>query len=261
MRTFLGKVFGVERQGFVEEFRKQGFVVESGLARGHALEGLQTLARDQLAKNIAPIEFEVDVQYPGAPKGPDAPGASTARRLLQAYNRDPAFALWATSDVLKTRLQALLGSSDVSLSLCHHNCVMTKQPGFSSATLWHQDNRYWSFDQENLISVWLALTDEYERNGCLNVIPSSHSDAIAAERLDSALFLRDDTTENQKMIEGAVPVSLQAGDVLFFHSRLFHAAGRNESDQTKLSLVYTYHAADNQPVVGTRSARLSSVVL
>jgi phytanoyl-CoA hydroxylase len=138
---------------------------------------------------------------------------------------------------------------------------MTKQPGFSSATLWHQDNRYWSFDQENLVSVWLALTDEDEQNGCLCVIPGSHRMTISPECFDSALFLRTDAPVNRHMIAASVAVPLRAGDVLFFHSRLFHAAGRNETDETKLSLVYTYHAESNRPVAGTRSARFPSIAL
>ena len=40
---------------------------------------------------------------------------------------------------------------------------MTKAKTYSSATLWHQDNRYWSFEEENLISVWLALGDEIRK--------------------------------------------------------------------------------------------------
>jgi len=251
----------LESQGFLEEFREQGFVVAPRLAPLEVLEALQRLANGHLAEDLAPIEFEVDVQYPGAPKGHDAPGANTARRLLQAYSRDQAFRQWATSDGVKTRLQALLECDEVRLSQCHHNCVMTKQPGFSSATLWHQDNRYWSFDQENLVSVWLALTDEDEQNGCLCVIPGSHRMTISPECFDSALFLRTDAPVNRHMIAASVAVPLRAGDVLFFHSRLFHAAGRNETDETKLSLVYTYHAESNRPVAGTRSARFPSIAL
>ena len=41
-------------------------------------------------------------------------------------------------------------------------------------------------------------------------------------------------------------VELDAGDMLFFHCRLFHAAGRNETETLKCSLVFSYHDADNQ---------------
>ena len=56
-------------------------------------------------------------------------------------------------------------------------------------------------------------------------------------------------------------VELDAGDVLFFHSRLLHAAGDNRTNETKFSLVATYHAAANRPRKGTRSASLPDIPL
>ena len=56
-------------------------------------------------------------------------------------------------------------------------------------------------------------------------------------------------------------LELAVGDVLLFSSRLFHAAGRNDTDAVKLSLVFTYHAPDNRPIPGTRSAQYPSIAL
>jgi phytanoyl-CoA hydroxylase len=42
--------------------------------------------------------------------------------------------------------------------------------------------------------------------------------------------------------------------VVLFHSGLFHAAGRNNSEQTKASVVFAYHGLSNQPLPGSRSA-------
>ena len=93
------------------------------------------------------------------------------------------------------------------------------------------------------------------------MIPESHVQEIDRGRLDSALFLRPELVENQPMIERAEAVNLKPGDLLLFHCRLFHAAGQNQSEQVKLSPVLTYHAADNQPIPGTRSERLPSILL
>ena len=131
----------------------------------------------------------------------------------------------------------------------------------SAATLWHQDNRYWSFDKEELVTMWLALGDETRANGCLRVIPGSHVLDLDRGRLDAELFLRPDLAINRSLITTAVPVELRAGDVLFFHSRLFHAAGKNLSNDTKLSVVFTYHDVNNRPIAGTRSAQFMSLPL
>jgi phytanoyl-CoA hydroxylase len=49
--------------------------------------------------------------------------------------------------------------------------------------------------------------------------------------------------------------------VLFFHCRLFHAAGNNRTSDTKFSVVFTCHTADNPPLPDTRSATAPSILL
>lgn len=260
-----------------EAFQRNGFIVVPGLLEEATCLRMRAVADDHVALQLAPVEYEVDVKYPGAPKDEDAEGADTTRRLLHAYSRHEVYRDWATDARIKTILGSLFanpsgashlgGSSleaaeeDIELSQCHHNCIMTKHPGYSSATLWHQDNRYWSFDEQNLISVWTALGDETRENGCLRVIPGSHRLALEPGCFDAAMFLRPDLANNKKLIQAAERVELHRGDVLFFHSKLFHAAGRNLSAEVKYSLVYTYHQTRNRPIADTRSARFPGIPL
>jgi phytanoyl-CoA hydroxylase len=244
----------------VEQFNRDGYVVARALARPEECAQIKAIAQRDLAARKAPIEYEADTKYPGAPMSLDAPGGRTVRRLLQACARDPVIESCATQAAVAARLRQLLGPS-VELSQAHHNCVMTKNPSYSSVTNWHQDIRYWAFARPELVSVWLALGREYLENGCLLVLPGSHEREIGAERLDEALFLRPDVASNKPLIRAQRRVELDTGDVLFFHCRLFHAAGHNQTADTKFSLVFTYHAADNRPVAGTRSAALPEIPL
>ncbi len=242
-------------------FHRDGFLIIPGMADARLCDQMIRVSTAHLEQQMAPIEYEVDVKYPGAPVDPDGEGGRTSRRLLQAFSRHEVFRDWAVNDDIKQVLKGLLHSERVMVSQCHHNCMMTKQPGYSSVTLWHQDNRYWSFDVENLVSVWLALGDETKDNGCLRVIPGSHKLDLPPGRFDAAKFLRPELAENKQLLSAAQAVSLRKGDVLFFHSRLFHAAGRNLTEQTKFSLVFTYHEAANRPIAGTRSDRFPSIEL
>jgi phytanoyl-CoA hydroxylase len=81
------------------------------------------------------------------------------------------------------------------------------------------------------------------------------------EQLDAAQFLRADVESNRALLARETAVELDPGDVLFFHCRLFHAAGANQTRDTKFSVVHTYHAADNRPIAGTRSAAVPDVPL
>lgn len=250
-----------ERSIDERSFAENGFLIRRGLCPPETCAELQRVTEEHLREVRGPVEYEADVGYPGAPESRGEVGGLTVRRLLSACSREAVYRRWATSSVIRDQLQALFGRNDIVVSQSHHNCVMTKHPGHSSATLWHQDIRYWSFDAPELISVWLALGDENARNGALKVIPGTHLSDLDRGRFDGSLFLRPELDSNRALIDRAQSVLLQAGDVLFFHCRLFHAAGMNLTEQTKLSPVFTYHLSDNRPIPNTRSARLPGISL
>ena len=243
-----------------QRFDRHGYLVVRGLAPPALLAAMEQTVDLHLDPLLGPAEFEADVAYPGAPADRLAPGGKTPRRLLNALSRDASFRSWALSLPVARRLEILLGGP-VALAQSHHNCIMTKYPGFSSDTAWHQDVRYWSFDRPELVSVWLALGEEREENGGLRVLPGTHSQTFDRGRLDAALFLRQDLEDNQSLLSSAVDLELRRGDVLFFHGRLFHAAGRNRTQAVKRSVVFTYHRQDNHPIPGTRSDAYPSLPL
>jgi len=236
------------------KFQRDGYLIARAVFDEQKISELKRIIEESLSPPLAPVEFEADVHYPGAPESRLAPGGETPRRLLHAYSRNAIFRQIARAPEVIDRLRALMGSDAILLSQNHHNCVMTKHPGFSSVTSWHQDIRYWSFDRPELVSTWLALGPETQENGGLLVIPASHQLQLDRGRLDAALFLRSDIPENRQLIDNAVAIELKPGDMLFFHSRTFHAAGRNQTDLIKRSLVYTYRTEDNSPIPETRSA-------
>ncbi len=244
----------------VAQFARDGYQIVRGMVAVEACARLREVAERDLAAAVPPIEYEAETHYPGAPASLEAPGGSTVRRLLQAYARDPAFRQWASAVPVIARLRQLLGPQ-IAMSQAHHNCVMTKDANYSSLTNWHRDIRYWSYERPELVSVWLALGEERPDNGCLMVLPGTHVMTFDAERLDAAQFLRTDVAVNAELLRTRVQVVLEPGDVLFFHCRLFHAAGSNRSARTKFSAVFTYHAADNRPLPGTRSAGVPEIML
>lgn len=244
----------------LSEFSQNGYLVVRGLFDGGIANDARAAAQAMLDPLLGPAEFEADVGYPGAPPSRLAQGGLTPRRLLHAYSRCELFRAMAASSAMGSWLQGLLGGVP-RLSQSHHNCIMTKSPGYSSSTDWHQDIRYWSFERADLISAWIALGTERASNGGLRVLPGSHVLDLADDRYDAARFLRGDVEANAALIASAVDVNLEAGDVLFFHCRLFHAAGRNDTDATKLSMVFSYHDETNRPVRGSRSAQYPSLAV
>ena len=244
-----------------DTFERDGYLVVRGLVDRASIDEMRETVLRALNPLQAPAEFETDVGYPGSPASRDAVGGNTPRRLLNAYSRGSIFRRWATAPELASTLRGVMREERIEMSQCHHNCVMTKHPGFSSSTAWHQDIRYWSFDAPELVSVWLALGPEREENGALRVIPGSHRLDLDRGRFDRHLFLRPELAANRELIATAAIVELEAGDALLFHCRLFHAAGKNASGEVKLSAVFTYHAGGNRPIPGTRSDRYPSIAI
>ena len=243
-----------------EALREHGYVLVPRLVPDDALMRLNEVARTQLRVRAKPLELEADLRYPGAPKSRDAAGGGTVRRLLDAYARDPAFAACAFTPAVREWMESYFGER-VLMSRAHHNCLMTKHPQYGSMTGWHRDIRYWSFEREDLVSVWFALGEETAENGGLWLVPGSHRMKIETERFDEAKFFRADHAANQAIIRAAVAPRLAPGDALLFHCNTLHSAGKNMSEAVKFSLVFTYHGASNAPRPGTRSASKPEVGL
>jgi phytanoyl-CoA hydroxylase len=244
----------------VAQFERDGYFIARRMVGETLCARMLEVTRDGLRREVPPVEYEADLHYPGAPQSLEAAGGHTIRRLKQALSRDFCFVEWTSSPALANRLRQLLGPT-VLMPLAHHNCIMTKEPKHSSDTGWHQDIRYWAFERPELVSVWLALTSETTKNGCLRLIPGSHRLNLDRDRFDRDLFLRPELPENQELIEKAIWAELEPGDVLFFHARTFHAASRNFTELTKFSVVFTFRGADNPPRPGSRSASLPELVL
>jgi phytanoyl-CoA hydroxylase len=244
----------------IERLRDTGYVVVPRFVPADGLAKLNEVARAQLAARADPLELEADLQYPGAPPSRVAAGGGTVRRLLDAYVRDPVFAQWGTAPALRDWLKTYFGES-VLMSRAHHNCLMTKHPLYGSLTNWHRDIRYWSFEREDLVSVWIALGEENIDNGALWFVPDSHRMVFNANRFDAAKFFRADLAANAEIIRTAESPRLAPGDAVFFHCNVLHSANRNLRDAVKFSLVYTYHGRSNAPKVGTRSTSKPEVEL
>jgi phytanoyl-CoA hydroxylase len=241
-------------------FQRDGFIALRQLADASTVDQMVALTDQFVKDKIPPIEYEAELGYPGAPTSKNTPGGQTIRRLRQAIARHPIFLEWATSPNIVTPARQLLGP-EVIMPLAHHNCIMVKDPRFSSDTGWHQDIRCWGFQRPELISILLALNNATSENGCLRFLPGTHQMSFAPHQLDEHKFLRTDLPKNQPLLTTEIGIDLCPGDVVFFHCRTFHAASRNRSCNARKSVIFTYRPADNPPIPGTRSASMPEILI
>jgi phytanoyl-CoA hydroxylase len=176
------------------------------------------------------------------PEGQGMPGAQHPEdRASKVFNTHlggtaQAFALSAAcADIVA----ALIGDDiDVFQSM-----FILKNPG-AWGQPWHQDSLYFNFDQQPQIGLWLAISEATVENGCLSVLPGSHRRPIEPHVPDA----RPNANQGYQEIvglddSGAIPVLMQPGDLLVFHSYLIHRSVDNISDARRAAMVYHYGRA------------------
>lgn len=227
------------------EFNKNGFLVLRNFADKSLCNEILEKAKIHLEKKQAPIETEQEYMNLNE-------NSITVRRLRQVYDREAVFRKWMTNEKIRPILKQILNDTPI-LTLAHHNSIMTKLPHDSTRTFWHQDRRYWNFENDDLVSVWLALGDEHLENGLLEFIPNSHKINFSKERFDSSSNFLDDNEENRKLIQQKTSTDLEKGDVVLFHCKTLHHASKNHTKKAKISFVYTVRAESNKAIKKTRS--------
>lgn len=175
------------------------------------------------------------------------PADQRMSKLFNIHRRSPFRDFASHPDLLRT-LHALLGP-DVS---CFNSQYIFKNPGVWGQP-WHQDSLYYLFDQMPQVGVWLATTRATVENGCLFVAPGSHLEPIHKVVPDA----RPGSNYGYMEIvdydfEESVPVLMEPGDVLVFHSFLMHKSNDNTSNERRSALVYHY-ARSATEVMGPKS--------
>ncbi|WP_442956048.1 phytanoyl-CoA dioxygenase family protein [Paenibacillus sp. MMO-177] len=73
-----------------------------------------------------------------------------------------------------------------------HDHALLKMPQDSKPTPWHQDLPYWPMNEPGALSIWIALDDVDEHNGCSS-IPRTSSIC----RGDKVSFAWKDTSDRK----------------------------------------------------------------
>ncbi|MCO5171299.1 MAG: phytanoyl-CoA dioxygenase family protein [Planctomycetes bacterium] len=195
-----------------DDLAARGFVRLGPLLAGADLEAVRAAADRTLAR---------------APQGPH--GAIRH----DAWRREPA--LEAAVARVAAWARALLGVPAVRLFQDH---VICKPPGTPGEVAWHQDYGYWPLASPRGLTVWVALDDADEANGCLRYAPGSHhlgerrpADFVAgAHQPDRPDLPPLDPREAPAPPEAALA---RAGEALAHDPLVWHTSGPNASTRVR----------------------------
>lgn len=99
----------------------------------------------------------------------------------------------------------------------------------------HQDAPAYPFVATHLTCM-IAVDAATETNGCLEMVPQRHGEVLP---LNEQGCIREDLAATMAW----QPTPVQAGDLLWFHSRAPHRSGPNTSASDRRALFCTYNAA------------------
>ncbi|MEQ9161895.1 MAG: phytanoyl-CoA dioxygenase family protein, partial [Ilumatobacter fluminis] len=153
----------------IEQYRRDGFIVVPDLLDADELEHWRSVVAHAVENrhgerfaNQTALTDEID-------QSEDA-GDFYDQVFDQLVN------LWQTDDDLEAlitdprigEMAARLSGND-AMRLWHDQALI-KRP-YANPTAFHLDAPYWSFTSHDAISIWIALDDATEANGCLYFFP------------------------------------------------------------------------------------------
>ncbi len=145
--------------------------------------------------------------------------------------RSPTIKDFVRSKPLRDIAHDLIGP-DVRL---YWDQTVYKKPGVVAPFPWHQDNGYTFVEPQQYPTIWIALTDADQDNGCIWVTPRLH-------RLGTLRHTRTDL--GYVCFEGeptnAVAIEAKAGDVVLFSSLTPHLTRGNFTDLTRKAYILQF---------------------
>jgi len=145
---------------------------------------------------------------------------------------DPALFEWLFADEVLDLVEPILGPN-IALFSSH----FISKPGLDGRRVpWHEDSAYWRgmLDPMEVVTVWLAIDPSTEANGCMKVIPRTHTEGYKGfsdyEAVDAtANVFNKEIIKPQRDVSKAVSCILEPNYASLHDGRLIHGSDANTS--------------------------------
>jgi phytanoyl-CoA hydroxylase len=221
----------------VRRYQREGYVVAPQLFSPDEVARL----RDHF------MELRAQGSYPGDLVGADPASDDPLKRfprMIHMHRWDETSLQWMLDERLRRALSALLGRDPYAVQT-----MLYFKPAGARGQALHQDQYFLRVQPGTCMAAWMALDDCDEANGCMQVVPGSHTwDLLCPQKADTTQSFTDVTVPLPPGAETR-PVIMRAGDVLFFNGQLVHGSFPNTSaDRFRRSLIGHYIDGDARQV-------------
>ena len=159
--------------------------------------------------------------------------------LTEPHNKNPFWLQLCRHPKILDAVEAVLGKNLI-LIMSH---LIVKPPCDGLSVAWHQDNTYWhSVKGTDVATVWLAIDDADQENGCMRVIPTSHAGYPEMDKFSTgANDLLGLTVEvTSEMESAALPLEMKAGSLSIHDSYVVHGSNVNSSQRRRAAYTMRY---------------------
>jgi phytanoyl-CoA hydroxylase len=223
----------------IARFHEQGYLVVNDAFNQQevrdALDGLMDLI-DGKNPDFTGVQFEAQFRDV-AHTFPREKKQDIIRKLMYFVNYDARLKAMSEHPALKAVLARIMEAEPVM----SQDMALIKPPFVGSEKPWHQDQAYFNIAQgQTVVGVWIALDEALPENGCMYIIPGSHTEGpvIHWKRRDWQMCDTDVRSDQ------AIAVPLKPGGALLFHCLLHHGTPPSNSARRRRAVQFHYKPAD-----------------
>ena len=199
-------------------FKEDGFVAVPQFCNAVELSSIESALANFIDFRISQLPPE-EVFYEDKAK------PESLKQIQRMHEHDEFFSAFF-NEKPKALATELLGEPVVGKNLQYFN----KPPGIGQATPSHQDGHYFMLQPSRAVTMWMALDDVDEENGCVRYLRGSHLDGMRPhERTQTLGFSQGIVNFGKNETRDEIPCPAQPGDLLAHHALTIHRADANLS--------------------------------
>jgi len=213
-------------------FEQDGFVAVPRFCDEVELQALEAALARFIAERVQVLPVE-HVFYE------DKSDASTLKQIQRMHEHNGLLGTFF-EDKPKRLAQELLGEAVIGKNLQYFN----KPPTLGQATPPHQDGFYFMLEPCRALTMWMALDDVDEENGCVRYVRGSHTRGMRPHGRTETLGFSQGITDFGQALDARDEVACPArpGDLLAHHALTIHRADANASaTRTRRALGFIYY--------------------
>ncbi|NKB66677.1 MAG: phytanoyl-CoA dioxygenase family protein [Candidatus Latescibacteria bacterium] len=236
------------QQEQIDQFHRDGFLNGGRILNDEAIDELSDALEAILAKGPngfgegepRPVSFR-DLGSQG-----DQPSANPVWQIVNIWEASPPFQRLIYDPAVVEGISQLTGAQDL---MVWHDQIQYKPASHGGATRWHQDAPLWPIIRPMTpVSAWIPFDDADEENGCMWMVPGSHTWGNQIDFLRTQHHL--DQREHFDHIKGfdtpdgrpvePCPWPVKKGEVSFHHSLTWHGSPFNHSIRPRRAIAIHY---------------------